>query len=342
MNLEHIKQELHSPAYDFLRNDEHLGSNVILLALGGSHAYGLNTKDSDLDCRGIAINTKEEILLGKDFEQVINTETDTTIYSLNKMIELLLNMNPNTCEILGLKPEHYLYISPIGQEFLNHTDLFISKRCIGSFNVYAEKQLYRLKQATKGLKDQSELEKHILNTMNNMMIHFHEKYTPFPEDAINLYIDKSEHEDFDTEIFMDINLSGYPLRDYKSMWSEMHSCVKAYNKIGKRNKHAIEKGKISKHMYNLLRLPYMCIDILQGNGIITYREKEHDVLMDIRENKWLNEEGMPIPEFFELVDDVMLQVKEAAENTSLPDVPDYKKINEFKMSVNERIVRGCL
>ncbi len=27
-------------------------------------------------------------------------------------------------------------------------------------------------------------------------------------------------------------------------------------------------------------------------------------------------------------------------NTSLPEVPDYKKINEFVMSVNERIVRG--
>ena len=27
-------------------------------------------------------------------------------------------------------------------------------------------------------------------------------------------------------------------------------------------------------------------------------------------------------------------------NTSLPDSPDYKKINEFVMSVNERVVKG--
>ena len=30
----------------------------------------------------------------------------------------------------------------------------------------------------------------------------------------------------------------------------------------------------------------------------------------------------------------------AKANTSLPDKPDYKKINEFKMYVNERIVKG--
>ncbi len=30
----------------------------------------------------------------------------------------------------------------------------------------------------------------------------------------------------------------------------------------------------------------------------------------------------------------------AKKNTSLPDLPDYKRINEFKMYVNERIVKG--
>jgi len=27
-------------------------------------------------------------------------------------------------------------------------------------------------------------------------------------------------------------------------------------------------------------------------------------------------------------------------NTSLPEKPDYKRINDFRMSVNERIVKG--
>ena len=184
---------------------------------------------------------------------------------------------------------------------------------------------------------QAEREKHILNSINNAYYTFPEKYFSFPEDSIKLYIDKSHQEDFDTEIYMDINLKHYPLRDYKSMWSEMNNIVKDYSKIGKRNKHAVEHGKLSKHMMHLVRLYYMCFDILENEKIITYREKEHDLLMDIRNGKYLDENKQPIPEFFEMVDELEKRLKYDAENTSLPDSPDYKKINEFVMCVNERI-----
>ena len=42
MTLEQIKTEVSGPNYDFLKTNEHLGKNVILLTLGGSHAYGTN------------------------------------------------------------------------------------------------------------------------------------------------------------------------------------------------------------------------------------------------------------------------------------------------------------
>ena len=187
---------------------------------------------------------------------------------------------------------------------------------------------------------QTEREQHILNSINNAFYTFPEKYFSFPEDSIKLYIDKSHQEDFDTEIYMDINLKHYPLRDYKSMWSEMNNIVKDYSKIGKRNKHAVEHGKLSKHMMHLVRLYYMCFDILENEKIITYREKEHDLLMDIRNGKYLDENKQPIPEFFEMVNELEKRLKYDAENTSLPDSPDYKRINEFVMSVNERIVKG--
>ena len=40
MTLGQIKERLQSGEYDFLRTDEHLGHHIILLTLGGSHAYG--------------------------------------------------------------------------------------------------------------------------------------------------------------------------------------------------------------------------------------------------------------------------------------------------------------
>ena len=86
MNLEQIKQKVNSTEYDFLRSNEHLGDNIILLGLGGSYAYGTNVKTSDLDIRGCALNKKEEILTNQNFEQFINETTDTTVYSFNKLI----------------------------------------------------------------------------------------------------------------------------------------------------------------------------------------------------------------------------------------------------------------
>ena len=340
MTINDIKAMLKTPDYDFLRTNEHLGSNIILLTLGGSHAYGTNIETSDMDLRGCALNAKDEILTNKNFEQFVNENTDTTIYSFNKLIHLLNNVNPNTIEMLGCRPEHYIYLSPIGKELLDNRHLFLSKKCIYSFGGYANAQLRRLDNKAARLVSQTEHEKHILKSIENATYSFKDRFFTFDEDAIKLYIDKSEQEEFDSEIFMDINLKHYPLRDYKGMWSEMNNIVKEYGKTGRRNTNAIEHGKLAKHMMHLVRLYLMCLDILNEGEIITYREKDHDFLMDIRAGKYLDDNRQPIDEFFDIVDELEAKLNVAKETTKLPDNPDYDKINKFVMSVNERIVKG--
>ena len=340
MNLKEIKAKLQSDEYSFLKDNPHLKNNIILLGLGGSYAYGTNIETSDLDIRGVVLNSKSEILTNENFEQFINNETDTTIYSFNKIITLLTNCNPNTIELLGLKPEHYLFTSSIEQELLNNKKLFLSKKAIHSFGGYANQQLRRLDNKAVRLVKQSEKEQHILNSINNAKYTFKERYFTYPDDAINLYIDNAIQEDFDTEIFMDINLKHYPLRDYKSMWSEMNNIIKDYSKIGKRNKNAIEHNKLGKHMMHLIRLYIMCLDILEKGEIITYREKEHNFLMDIRNGKYLDNNKQPISEFFEIIDEYEKKLEYAKKYTELPEQPNYKAIKEFVMDVNERIVRN--
>ena len=340
MTLEQIKEKVKTTEYDFLRTNTHLGNNIVLLGLGGSYAYGTNVETSDIDIRGCAVNSKSEILTSKNFEHVRNEKTDTTIYSFNKLISLLTNCNPNTIEILGLKAEHYLYISPIGQELLDNKKLFLSKKAINSFGGYATSQLRRLDNKSVRILSQSEQEVHILNSVKNAMYDLKTRYFPLENDnSIDLYIDKSTQSDFDTEIFMDVKLTHYPLRDYKSIWSEMNAIVKSYSKVGKRNKNAIEHGKLGKHMMHLIRLYLMCLDILEREEIVTYRENDLDLLMDIRNGKYLNE-NQPTDDFFELVDNFEKKLEYARENTNLPDEPNYKAINEFVMAINEKIVRG--
>ena len=344
MNIKEIRDKVFfSKEYEFLETNEHLGNNIILIGLGGSYAYGTEKEDgsSDLDIRGCALNTKEEILTNKNFEQFTNDETDTVIYSFNKLVSLLSNSNPNTIEIMGLKPEHYLYVHPIiGKQLLNNAHLFLSKRAVYSFGGYANQQLRRMELLCNRNVSQAQKEQFILNTINNAMYDIKQAYQDFTDEEIKLYIDKAVQEGYDTEIFMDVNLKHYPLRDYCSVWNEMKSIVSSYNKIGKRNEKAITHNKLGKHMMHLIRLYMMCLDILEKEQIITYREAEHDLLMDIRNGKYLDSNDQPIPEFYEMVDDYEKKLDYAKLNTNLPDNPDYKKINEFVMSVNERVVKG--
>lgn len=336
-----FKTILNTPEYEFLKINPHLGKNVILLGLGGSHAYGTNVPGSDIDIRGVALNTKEEILGSANFEQVVNEATDTTIYSIRKIVSLLSSCNPNTCELLGLKPEHYLYLSPIGQELLDNKKLFLSKRAKYSFGGYAFAQLRRLDNKAARTIAQAEREQHILNSITTATYAWPDKYGCFKTgEGINLYLDTSMQEGMDKEIFMDINLTHYPLRDYKAMWSDMKNIVSDYDKIGHRNQNAIERGKLGKHMMHLVRLYLMCIDILEKEEINTYRENDIPFLMDIRNGKFLDSESQPLAEFYDMVNEYEKRLEYAVKNTSLPDKPDYNKINEFLMSVNERVVLG--
>lgn len=342
MNDNSIGTLLKSQEYNFLRENKNLGINIILLGLGGSHAYGTNNENSDIDIRGIATRTKKEILIGNDFEQVVDVNTDTTVYSFDKIIKLLCSCNPNVIEILGLKPEHYIYLSDAGRKLVDNRHLFLSKRAIHSFGGYANAQLRRLENKSARLVNQSQQEAHILKSIEHASVELKTMFLEMPGDAIKLYIDKSQRDDYNTEIFCDILLHHYPLRDYKDMMNTMSEIVKSYSKIGKRNEKAIEHNKLGKHMMHLVRLYLMCFDILEKGEIVTFREKEHDLLMSIRDGEYLDKNRQPIPEFYELVDDLEKRLDYDKENTLLPDEVDMGKVNDLFAEINESVVNQSL
>lgn len=334
------KSILKQSEYDFLRTNKHLGSNIILLGLGGSHSYGTNIESSDIDIRGIALNSKKDILYKNSFEQVVNEETDTTIYSLSKIISLLINCNPNTIEICGLKPEHYLYLSPLGKELLANKSMFLSQRAINSFGGYANQQLSRLENAlARDRYTQTQKEEHIFRSCMNAMLDINQRYSNFSNGHIDLYIDESKQQDMESEIFINVSLEQYPLRDYTNIWSELKEIVKTYGKINHRNRKK-DEAHLNKHAMHLIRLYYMLFDILEKGEINTYREEEHDLLMAIRNGNYQKEDGTYDYSFFRMIDRLKNRLEYAKKNTLLPQEPNYKRIEDFVCSVNERIIRG--
>ena len=335
-----ITEIIKTPEYAFLNTDEHLKDSLIFLTLGGSHAYGTSTPTSDLDIRGCAFNSKTDLLGLSSFEQVIDHTTDTTIYSFNKLVGLFINANPNSIEMLGCKPEHYVIFSPVAREMIDNRKMFLSRRAAASFGGDADTQLKRLQNAVaRDALSQSEKERHILASIKNAMLAFNDRYSYFDNGSIKLYIDKSDKADLDTEIFIDVNLRDYPLRDYRSMWEEMSNIVKVYGKINHRNNKK-DENHLNKHAMHLIRLFLMAIDIFEKEEIITYRENDLDLLLSIRNGKYMNEDGTYQGEFFDLVSEYEKRLEYAIENSSLPEQPDLRLIEDFMVSVNERVARG--
>lgn len=168
---------LESKEYDFLRNDPLLKNNILFLTVAGSHAYGTNVETSDLDIRGVVLERETDTLGLTDFEQYIDAKTDTVIYTLKKFLKLVKECNPNIIEMLYSKPEHYLYVSPLGKLLLDNRDLFLTKRAAYSFGGYANAQLNRLENAMARdtLSEHDKLE-HINRSVENAAKSFETKF----------------------------------------------------------------------------------------------------------------------------------------------------------------------
>nr|WP_300816036.1 nucleotidyltransferase domain-containing protein [uncultured Acetatifactor sp.] len=333
------REILQQTEYGFIKTNEHLGRHVILLGLAGSYAYGTNIETSDIDIRGIALNRKSDLIGLTQFDQYVDEDTDTVIYAFNKIVTLLLGCNPNTIELLGLKPEHYLYLNDSGRLLLDNRKLFLSTRAIQSFGGYADAQLRRLQNAlARDTFPQSEKEQHILNSVRNAMHDFNHRYRHFENGSLELFIDKAMNPELDTEIFVNASMTHYPLRDYECMWNTMANVVRDYEKIGKRNKKK-DDLHLNKHAMHLVRLFMMALDILEKGEIHTYREKEHNLLMDIRSGKYQKGDGTFHESFYEMLTDFEKRLHYAAENTDLPEEPDMEKVQELVMTINERVVR---
>lgn len=337
MTIEEINKLIYTEPYNFLWNNEHLKDRLAIICVGGSHAYGTNVEGSDVDIRGCALNSANDILGMSNFEQVVDVDTDTTVFGFNKLIRLLYGCNPNIIEILGCKKEHYLLLSDIGKEIIDNRKLFLSQRAAYTFGGYAFSQLRRLENAIARDKlDQGRKEVHIRNSIDKVIKNYNKangidlQYT--------LSLGKAIHEDLETETFIDVNFNKFAVRDLKAFINDISNVIKDYETdLHGRNKKK-DDYHLNKHAMHLVRLYLMCIDILEKEEIITYRDNDHELLMSIRNGKFQLEDGTYDQSFFDLVQGLTDRMEYAKANTSLPRSPNMKKIEEFVISVNRRSI----
>jgi len=101
------------------------GRKVIFSLISGSHLYGTDGENSDIDERGVVYPKLTELLGLGNFEQDKPSEGDTLYYNIRKFFKLLIKGNPSCIEWL-YAPE-YTYMSHEGQLIINNRHMFLSR-----------------------------------------------------------------------------------------------------------------------------------------------------------------------------------------------------------------------
>lgn len=313
------KNILESAEYKFLREDERLGKNIVYLTLAGSKAYGTDNENSDIDIRGFAIESAESIFTGKNFEQIEDKKTDTVIYSLRKFFKLCAECNPNVLELLGTKSEHIFYMDEIGKKVRDNAEIFLSKLAYKKFVGYATAQLRRLQNAlAHDSYPQKEKNLHILKSIESMMLSCQKEY--------GLKNSEIKFEVGEEEILISINAKNLPLKNFLAMNSGLGTMLNNYAKLNHRNRKK-DASHLNKHAMHLIRLYLTGIDILEGRGIITFRENDLPLLKKIRSGE------IPLNEVFKMADEYEEKIFSAYKNSKLPDLPNEKKIDELLIEI---------
>jgi predicted nucleotidyltransferase len=122
--------------------------NKIFETLTGSHAYGMNTPESDVDYRGIFVAPKENVITGLfPIEQWQDPNADRVLFELRKYIKLLSDMNPNILELVWVDEKFIQYDSPTYQILRGMRDELLSSKVKHTFSGYAHSQLRRIRGA---------------------------------------------------------------------------------------------------------------------------------------------------------------------------------------------------
>lgn len=145
-----------------------LRENTILLTISGSRAYGINTPDSDVDCKGVFITPLEHyigmpssiiekcdnseriaeflpFMNDKEIASIRSTKLEGVVYDIRKFVSLAANSNPNIIDVLFCRDDEIRVCSDIGRKLRENRELFISQKVKDAYLGYALSNLKRIR-----------------------------------------------------------------------------------------------------------------------------------------------------------------------------------------------------
>ena len=123
---------------------------LLFETIAGSHAYGTNHSQSDLDLKGIFFLPSNYYLIENDpINQISDDKNDVVFYSLKRFIELAAKANPNIIEMLWMPLECQKYLASVVEPLFEMRSIFITKKAYDSHVNYARAQIKKAKGKNK-------------------------------------------------------------------------------------------------------------------------------------------------------------------------------------------------
>lgn len=312
---------------------------IILEAISGSHAYGMNTPESDIDYKGICLIPDRKLFYGKQvFEQQDNGWTndkgepiDKVIFHLPKFLSLASQANPNIIELLYTDPQFIISINDIGQKLIDNRELFLSKKARHTFSGYAFSQLMRIKHHRKWIisppikpTHDEYRHRHIIDVGPLGSEEFDNKTRIVG--LTKVWGNGSEADGYD---WYKLEVEKYDRNGYESAKKEWDNYTSWKNNRNEARAELEAKYQLdTKHAAHLVRLLRLGYEILTEGKCVVLRPDAKELLA-IRNGEWSYDKIVAYAE------EMDAKLKDAEEKSTLPWGADFNKIEELQMELIE-------
>lgn len=323
----------------------------------GSHLYGTNTPESDLDFKGIYLPTAREIVLGTYKETIATSrpkkinerntkdDVDIDVYSLDRFLGLLMEGQTVALDMLFANPSDVSYVTETGLAIMHA--IYNNREKLLTRNVNAFVGYAKMQAAKYGIKG-SRLDalKRTMEVLDALPLH----------DKLSLHADKIENlvkeckEVVSLEKTALVEVVQLAVSNGTVFIPHLHvngrkcsftATVKyakgIYGRILDEYGHRAHKAHLSggkdwKALSHAVRVNGEAMELL-NTGKITFPRPDAELL------KLIKTEKMPYEQVAEMIEQGLVDLHEAHEKSTLRDEPDREWAQNFIYDIYSNVVK---
>lgn len=321
---------------------------VIVKAVAGSHLFGTNTPSSDKDFKGVFIPSAREILLG-DYPDTItqktnnsglkneSTDTDIELYSLRKFLKMCIKGDTASLELLFSPDSAIIESTKEWTLIKSHTQKLISRSITGVLG-YARHQAAKYGAKGSRLGELSNLNDKLKELSKTQG--FNKISTVFDElkDSIKSYnyirAIKMQNPAKKVEEVDGIEILGAKFDSHTSITTLSKWCSDKFKEYGHRAREAKNNNGVDwKALSHSARCSIQAKELLStGKITLPHTGENLKLLMDIKQGNY------DFSKVDILLDDLLKEVEDLAETSSLPDKVDEEFTKDLLASIYRAVI----